>query len=154
LNRVLTLGPLFASGRDADIFAYGPALVVRRSRRGHSMEREARVMQYVAKDGPCRMRQCPRSGLMSTSGVCPGYPLLGPDSPFTCRRRRPVMPDAINLRHALDPLTADEIRRAAAAVRAAHDLGAGMTFETVLLTCVCGRSSVRQEQAWALLLSN
>jgi len=42
------LGPRIASGRDADIFAYGPDRVVRRSRRGHSMEREARVLQYVA----------------------------------------------------------------------------------------------------------
>jgi tRNA A-37 threonylcarbamoyl transferase component Bud32 len=45
------LGPLIASGRDADIFAYGPDLVVRRSRRGRSMEREAKVMQYVAAHG-------------------------------------------------------------------------------------------------------
>jgi tRNA A-37 threonylcarbamoyl transferase component Bud32 len=45
------LGPLLASGRDADIFAYGPNLVVRRSRVGRSMEREARVMQYVAAHG-------------------------------------------------------------------------------------------------------
>ncbi|MEQ9639729.1 MAG: primary-amine oxidase [Alphaproteobacteria bacterium] len=35
--------------------------------------------------------------------------------------------------HPLDPLSADELRRAAAAVRAAHDLGDGMTFETVVL---------------------
>ena len=45
------LGPLLASGRDADIFAHGPGLVVRRSRRGRSMEREARIMQYVATYG-------------------------------------------------------------------------------------------------------
>lgn len=45
------LGPLIASGRDADIFAYGQDLVVRRSRRGRSMEREAKVMQYVAAHG-------------------------------------------------------------------------------------------------------
>jgi tRNA A-37 threonylcarbamoyl transferase component Bud32 len=45
------LGPLLASGRDADIFAYGPGLVLRRSRRGRSMEREAKVMQYVAARG-------------------------------------------------------------------------------------------------------
>jgi tRNA A-37 threonylcarbamoyl transferase component Bud32 len=45
------VGPLLASGRDADIFAYGPDLVIRRSRRGHSMEREARVMQHVAAHG-------------------------------------------------------------------------------------------------------
>ena len=50
------------------------------------------------------------------------------------------MPDAIaeTVTHAapghpLDPLTADEIRRASAAVRAAHDLGPGMMFETVSL---------------------
>jgi aminoglycoside phosphotransferase (APT) family kinase protein len=45
------LGRLLASGRDADIFAYGDGLVVRRSRRGHSMEREAKIMQYVAARG-------------------------------------------------------------------------------------------------------
>ncbi len=36
-------------------------------------------------------------------------------------------------RHPLDPLTPDEIRQAAALVRAAHDLGAGMMFETISL---------------------
>ncbi len=35
--------------------------------------------------------------------------------------------------HPLDPLTPDEIRRAADAVRKAHDLGAGMMFETISL---------------------
>jgi len=35
--------------------------------------------------------------------------------------------------HPLDPLTPDEIRRAAAAVRSVHDLGAGMMFETISL---------------------
>jgi len=35
--------------------------------------------------------------------------------------------------HPLDPLTPHEIRRASAAVRAAHDLGPGMMFETVSL---------------------
>jgi tRNA A-37 threonylcarbamoyl transferase component Bud32 len=48
---MLDVGPLIASGRDADIFAYGPDLVLRRSRRGRSMEREATVMQYVATHG-------------------------------------------------------------------------------------------------------
>src|SRR5205085_12360100 len=51
LHAMPELGPLLASGRDADIFAYGPGLVVRRSRRGRSMEREAKVMQYVAARG-------------------------------------------------------------------------------------------------------
>jgi primary-amine oxidase len=35
--------------------------------------------------------------------------------------------------HPLDPLTPDEIRRTAAAVRKAHDLGPGMMFETISL---------------------
>ena len=35
--------------------------------------------------------------------------------------------------HPLDPLTQDEIRRAATAIRAAYDLGAGMMFETISL---------------------
>jgi len=45
------LGPLLAAGRDADVFAYGRDLVVRRSRVGRSMEREARVMSYLADHG-------------------------------------------------------------------------------------------------------
>ena len=51
LHGMREVGPLIASGRDSDIFAYGPDLVIRRSRRGRSMEREARVMQYVAAHG-------------------------------------------------------------------------------------------------------
>jgi primary-amine oxidase len=50
------------------------------------------------------------------------------------------MPDVIDaprsldrLHHPLDPLTPDEIRRTAAIVRATHDLGAGMMFETISL---------------------
>ena len=51
------------------------------------------------------------------------------------------MPDAVAdtrttqaPRHPLDPLTPDEIRRATRLVRAAHDLGAGMMFETITLS--------------------
>ncbi|HWD95937.1 MAG TPA: phosphotransferase [Acidimicrobiales bacterium] len=44
-------GPLLASGRDSDIFEYGDGLVLRRSRRGHSMAVEARVMEYVREHG-------------------------------------------------------------------------------------------------------
>jgi primary-amine oxidase len=35
--------------------------------------------------------------------------------------------------HPLDPLTPDEIRKAANTVRVAHDLGPGMMFETITL---------------------
>ena len=44
-------GPLLAAGRDADIFEYGPGLVLRRSREGRSMAMEARVMEYVRSQG-------------------------------------------------------------------------------------------------------
>jgi aminoglycoside phosphotransferase (APT) family kinase protein len=40
-----------ASGRDADIYAYGDGLVLRRSRQGRSMETEAKVMDYVRSHG-------------------------------------------------------------------------------------------------------
>jgi aminoglycoside phosphotransferase (APT) family kinase protein len=44
-------GPLLATGRDADIFEYGPGLVLRRSRAGRSLIEEARVMEYVRSQG-------------------------------------------------------------------------------------------------------
>ena len=34
-------GPLLAAGREADIFEYGPGLVLRRSREGYSMASQA-----------------------------------------------------------------------------------------------------------------
>jgi aminoglycoside phosphotransferase (APT) family kinase protein len=44
-------GPLLASGRDADIFEYGPGLVLRRSRNGRSVMKEARLMEFVRAQG-------------------------------------------------------------------------------------------------------
>ncbi|MGO9458265.1 MAG: phosphotransferase [Acidimicrobiales bacterium] len=44
-------GRLLASGRDADIFEYGPGLVLRRSRAGRSMQAEARIMEFVRHHG-------------------------------------------------------------------------------------------------------
>jgi aminoglycoside phosphotransferase (APT) family kinase protein len=45
-------GPLLASGRDADIFEYGPGLVLRRSRENRkSMLAEAKTMQYLRDRG-------------------------------------------------------------------------------------------------------
>jgi aminoglycoside phosphotransferase (APT) family kinase protein len=44
-------GRLLASGRDADIFEYGPGLVLRRARTGRSMAREAKTMEYVRSNG-------------------------------------------------------------------------------------------------------
>lgn len=42
---------LIASGRDADIYEAGPGLVIRRSRRGRSLYREAQIMEYVRSQG-------------------------------------------------------------------------------------------------------
>jgi aminoglycoside phosphotransferase (APT) family kinase protein len=44
-------GPLLATGRDSDIFDYGPGLVLRRSREGHSMADEARTMAFMREQG-------------------------------------------------------------------------------------------------------
>ncbi|HEY8216161.1 MAG TPA: phosphotransferase, partial [Acidimicrobiia bacterium] len=44
-------GPLLASGRDGDVFEYGPDLVVRKARDGRSLEGEARIMEHVASRG-------------------------------------------------------------------------------------------------------
>ena len=45
------LGRLLASGRDGDIFEYGPDLVLRRARDGRNIEHEARIMRYVHARG-------------------------------------------------------------------------------------------------------
>jgi aminoglycoside phosphotransferase (APT) family kinase protein len=42
---------LLATGRDSDIFEYGDGLVLRRSRRGRSMETEARTMEHARSHG-------------------------------------------------------------------------------------------------------
>lgn len=44
-------GALLASGRDSDIFEYGDGLVLRRARRGRSMELEARTMEHARAHG-------------------------------------------------------------------------------------------------------
>jgi aminoglycoside phosphotransferase (APT) family kinase protein len=44
-------GPLLASGRDADIYEYGPGLVLRKSRDGRSLAKEAQIMNYLHRQG-------------------------------------------------------------------------------------------------------
>jgi aminoglycoside phosphotransferase (APT) family kinase protein len=44
-------GPLLASGRDADIFDLGDGRVLRRTKSGRSIEREATVMRHVVEHG-------------------------------------------------------------------------------------------------------
>lgn len=45
------LGALLASGRDSEIFEYGPGLVLRRSRSRRSLAKEAATMRYVTERG-------------------------------------------------------------------------------------------------------
>jgi aminoglycoside phosphotransferase (APT) family kinase protein len=45
------VGALLASGRDGDIFEYGPGKVLRRTRTGRSIAHEAEIMRYVAGHG-------------------------------------------------------------------------------------------------------
>jgi aminoglycoside phosphotransferase (APT) family kinase protein len=51
VSQVHAPGPLLASGRDADIFECGVGLVLRRSRGGRSLAREARTMDYARSRG-------------------------------------------------------------------------------------------------------
>src|SRR5262249_61571386 len=44
-------GPLLASGRDGDIFEFGPGLVLRRTKHGRVIEGEARTMAYAREHG-------------------------------------------------------------------------------------------------------
>ncbi len=44
-------GELLASGRDGDIYEYGPGLVLRRARDGRNIEGEARIMEFVHARG-------------------------------------------------------------------------------------------------------
>ena len=44
-------GRLLASGRDGDIFEFGPGLVLRRARDGRNIAGEARIMEYVGARG-------------------------------------------------------------------------------------------------------
>jgi len=51
VNTVKNPGPLLASGRDADLFEYSHGSVLRRSRAGRSLAKEARSMDYFHSQG-------------------------------------------------------------------------------------------------------
>ena len=44
-------GPLLASGRDGDIFEFGPGRVLRRAKNGRVIENEARIIAYAREHG-------------------------------------------------------------------------------------------------------
>jgi tRNA A-37 threonylcarbamoyl transferase component Bud32 len=48
---VTEIGPLLASGRDSDIFEYGPGRVLRRTRDNRSIAHEAQLMAWVRERG-------------------------------------------------------------------------------------------------------
>ena len=58
-------GSLIASGRDSEIFDYGPGLVLRRSRERRSLGREAKVMRFLSERG----YPAPRVGELSADGA-------------------------------------------------------------------------------------
>src|SRR5689334_9332219 len=45
------VGALIAQGRECDVYEYGSDRVLRRARRGYSLEPEARVMEFVRAQG-------------------------------------------------------------------------------------------------------
>lgn len=44
-------GPLLASGRDGDIYEFGPGRVLRRAKSGRVIEREAKIIEYANEHG-------------------------------------------------------------------------------------------------------
>lgn len=48
---VMEPGPLLASGRDCDIFEFGPGRVLRRAKNGRVIEGEARIISYAREHG-------------------------------------------------------------------------------------------------------
>lgn len=90
-------GPLIASGRDADIFDYGPGLVIRRARDGRSIAAEARVMDLVHATGypvPAidEVSEDGRSIVMERIDGVPMVDVLG-SRPWTVRRNADVLAD-------------------------------------------------------------
>ena len=51
LSRAMEPGRLLASGRDGDIFEFGPGLVLRRAKSGRVIEGEARTIAYAREHG-------------------------------------------------------------------------------------------------------
>jgi aminoglycoside phosphotransferase (APT) family kinase protein len=107
-------GPLLASGRDADIFDYGPGLVLRRSRDGRSMTYEAEAMAYLRSQG----FPVPAVEEISADGVDlvieridgPSMVQAISDAPWSIRRHGHTLAELHARLHALAP--ADFLRRA------------------------------------------
>ena len=99
-------GKLLASGRDGDIFEYGPGLVLRRTRDGRSIEHEARIMAYVAGFGfpvPA-IHEVRADGAEIVMDRIDGPTMLAAVSrhPWTLVRHAKVLADLHRQLHALD----------------------------------------------------
>ncbi len=78
-------GKLLATGRDCDIFEYGPGLVLRRSRHGRSMSLEALTMDYVRQHG----YPVPAVDEISADGTCMVLERVNGVTMVDAIRRRP-----------------------------------------------------------------
>jgi aminoglycoside phosphotransferase (APT) family kinase protein len=78
-------GALLASGRDSDIFEFGPGLVLRRSRAGRSMAVEARTMEHARAHG----YPVPAVDQISDDGTDLVMERVDGPSMFDALRRRP-----------------------------------------------------------------
>jgi aminoglycoside phosphotransferase (APT) family kinase protein len=99
-------GPLLASGRDGDIFEFGPGLVLRRPRDGRTIEHEARIMEFVRARGvpvPA-IHDVRASGTEIVMDRIDGPSMLHVISrrPWTLRRHAAVLADLHRLLHAID----------------------------------------------------
>jgi aminoglycoside phosphotransferase (APT) family kinase protein len=98
---------LLASGRDGDIFEYGPGRVLRRARNARNIEHEARIMEYVGGLGlPVpRIHDVRANGTEIVMERVDGGTMLDAISrrPWTLTRHAKVLADLHRRLHALDP---------------------------------------------------
>jgi len=100
-------GPLLASGRDADIFEYGQGMVLRRSRAGRPLAKEARIMGYLHGQG----YPVPAVEELSTDGLELAMERVEGRSmgqvlaraPWTIRHQAKVLADLHRRLHAISP---------------------------------------------------
>jgi len=98
-------GRLIASGRDGDIFEYGPNLVLRRAKHARSLASEARILAYVAEHGfpvPAVHELCADDTELILERV--DGPLMLPlaTKPWTSTRAMRLLADLHDQLHAID----------------------------------------------------
>jgi aminoglycoside phosphotransferase (APT) family kinase protein len=98
--------PLLASGRDGDVYEFGPGLVLRRTRDGRNIEREARIMEHLGALGfPVpKIHEVRSSGTEIVMERIDGGNMLDAISrrPWTIGRHAKVLADLHRRLHDLD----------------------------------------------------